>query len=197
MRRFFLLVWLLVPVVAGAYHFGPGQRQLQLDDVSLVVAEAEAAVKAERWDKAVAKYEEAMSRLPEGMTEESQRLRLERNKARMLAKQLPEAHTDLKNMLTELVADESVDKTLLAETRAALANSQYYMTWLMRMEGAGRDEWLPEIEAARQAFRLLAENAEENGDSQTAKKCREDLESSIRLARLDLKDLQGLPLPSQ
>jgi hypothetical protein len=31
----------------------------------------------------------------------------------------------------------------------------------------------------------------------TATKHEEDLESAVRLARMDLKDLQGLPLPSQ
>ena len=46
----------------------------------------------------------------------------------------------------------------------------------------------------RQTYKLLAQ--EERDD---AKKLalQEDLESSIRLARMDLSELQGLPLPSQ
>ena len=35
------------------------------------------------------------------------------------------------------------------------------------------------------------------GDSTLAKKHEEDLESAIRLERIDLADLQGLPLPMQ
>ena len=71
------------------------------------------------------------------------------------------------------------------------------MTWLMRLEGLSRDEWEPEIESARQNYRMLAETAESSGKSEQAKKQRENLEASIRLARLDLTDLQGLPLPNQ
>ena len=85
----------------------------------------------------------------------------------------------------------------VADVQATLANSQYYLTWLMRLEGQPKDRWQPEIEASRQTFRLLAGQAETSGDETLAKKHREDLESSIRLARMDLSDLQGLPLPIQ
>ena len=100
-------------------------------------------------------------------------------------------------MVDELKDDDAADPELLRETRDAYANSQYYMTWLMRLEGLKREAWEPEIEAARQTYRLLAEQAEASGDDDAAKKSREDLESSIRLARMDLSELQGLPLPSQ
>ena len=99
--------------------------------------------------------------------------------------------------MDELAADPAADPTLLADARSTLANSQYYMTWLMRLEGLGREAWEPEVEAARQNYKLLAEEAEKRGDAAAAKKHREDLEASIRLARMDLSELQGLPLPSQ
>ena len=85
----------------------------------------------------------------------------------------------------------------MADARGALANAQYYTTWLMRLEGLSREEWEPEIEASRQNYKLLAEHAEEAGDEAAAEQARSDLESSIRLARMDLDELQGLPLPSQ
>jgi hypothetical protein len=44
---------------------------------------------------------------------------------------------------------------------------------------------------------MLAEEAAKKGDSTASKKHGEDLEASIRLARIDLSELQGLPLPSQ
>ena len=64
----------------------------------------------------------------------------------------------------------------------------------MRLEGVSRAEWEPEIEAARQHYALL-----ENGAGSVADKGRYqyDLASAIRLARMDLTELQGLPLPSQ
>ena len=54
-----------------------------------------------------------------------------------------------------------------------------------------------EIEVARQHFRALAERAEKNGDATTLKLRQENLESAIKLARMDLTELQGLPLPAQ
>ena len=115
----------------------------------------------------------------------------------MLAKQLPVAHQDLAGLVDELKDDARADPKLLAEARSALANAQYYMTWLMRLEGLPREAWEPEIEAARQTYRLLAEQAASAGDEKAASRNRDDLESAIRLARLDLGELQGLPLPSQ
>ena len=55
----------------------------------------------------------------------------------------------------------------------------------------------PEVEDARQNYKLLAEEAEKRGDKVAAARFREDLESSVRLARMELSDLQGFPLPSQ
>ena len=93
--------------------------------------------------------------------------------------------------------EKQADEKLLQDARAALAHSQYYMTWLMRLEGQARETWEPEIENARQTLRLLQGQAEQDGDQAAAKSFRENLESTIRLARMDLSDLQGLPLPSQ
>ena len=53
-----------------------------------------------------------------------------------------------------------MNRGLLADARGALANAQYYTTWLMRLEGLPREEWQPEIEASRQNYKLLAERAE-------------------------------------
>ncbi|HJZ60243.1 MAG TPA: hypothetical protein VKE74_35195, partial [Gemmataceae bacterium] len=93
--------------------------------------------------------------------------------------------------------DSGVDPALLAEARATLANSQYYVTWLMRLEGLGQEAWEPEIESGRQTYKLLAEEAQKRGDAAAAQKYREDLEATIRLARMDLGELQGLPIPKQ
>src|SRR6266566_684070 len=93
--------------------------------------------------------------------------------------------------------DEVAKRLRAAEARSTLANSQYYMTWLMRLEGMSPNDWEPEIEAARQSYKLLAEDAQRRGDATAEKKRREDLESAIRLARMELGELQGLPLPSQ
>ncbi len=197
MRTLVLLGWLLVPVMLGAYHYGPGQERLKLDDASALVAEAEGQAAAEDYGKAVETYGEALALLPADRVSESRRLRLERAKAQMLARQLPEANVELKALVEEVAADKSADPRLLADARDALANSQYYITWLMRLEGLGRDEWEPEIEGARQTYRLLAEQATTRGDSKAVERHQEDLESAIRLARMEPGELQGLAIPKQ
>lgn len=186
-----------MPVLVGAWHYGPGQEKVQLDDVARILAEADRHAAAGAWADADAQYEEALRLLPAGKTAETRRIRLERAKAQMLARKLPVAHLDLQGLVDEMKDDAAADPTVLADARSALANSQYYMTWLMRLEGQPKDAWEPEIEAARQSYKLLAEQADGAGDAAAAKKHREDLESAVRLARMDLGDLQGLPLPSQ
>jgi hypothetical protein len=56
---------------------------------------------------------------------------------------------------------------------------------------------MPHIESSRQIYRQLAEAADAKGEAKLSDQFTKDLESSIRLARMDLGDLQGLPLPSQ
>ena len=193
MRILLLSAWLLLVPVALAYHFGPGQTQQKLDATAKKLAEAQKLAPAE----AVEAFTEALKLLPDGYADEARKIRLQRAKVQMLAKQLPEAHADLTSLVDELSGDAAADPNLLAEARSVLANSQYYLTWLMRLEGLPREVWEPEIESARQIYRHLAEHSQTRGDAAAAKTHLEDLESTIRLARMDLSELQGLPLPSQ
>jgi hypothetical protein len=199
MRAILLFPWLALPIAGVAFHDGPGAELLRLDDVAAVVAEAETAVADEDWSLAVDKYDAALEQLPGDRLEVARRLRLERAKAQMLASNLPLARRELEDLARELetATDGAAAPGMVRESREALANAQFYMTWLMRLEGKARAEWEPQIEAARQNYRLLAESANERGDAKSGQRHREDLETAIRLARLEIQDLQGLPLPSQ
>jgi hypothetical protein len=211
MRKLLLFVWLLLPAAALAYHYGPGQDLAREDraadaatrgedfarEARAVAAKDGDAAARELWQKAADAYEEALGELPRENVAQSRVLRLERAKAQMFLSKLPDAHHEFALLVDELESDPTADPKLLADARGALANAQYYRTWLMRLEGAPAAEWEPEIEASRQNYKLLAEAAVEADDPALAQAAKEDLESAIRLARLDLKDLQGLPLPSQ
>jgi hypothetical protein len=211
MRRLLLCLWFAVPVGAGAYHFGPGQERLQVDEAGRLLAEAQAhgaraaALAATEGDLAAANeraaadaaYTQVLALLPRDRVHERRSVTLERSKCRMDIGQLPEACGELQGLVDELLADDAADPALLADARRTHANAQYYMTWLMRLEGRSRQEWEPVIEAARQDFRLLAEQAEAGDDPALRARSLEDLESAVRLARMDLTELQGLPLPSQ
>lgn len=211
MRKLLLFVWLLLPAGAAAYHYGPGQDRVRVDRAATAADRAETlarearalaakdgdAAAKELWAEAESAYTEALEALPNDRVAEARTLRLERAKAQMFVSKLPQAHAELNALVDELANDASADRKLLADARGALANAQYYRTWLMRLEGAAPEEWEPEIEASRQNYKLIAQQAEESGDTLLAKANQEDLEAAIRLARMDLAELQGLPLPSQ
>ncbi|MBM3989898.1 MAG: hypothetical protein FJ298_02710 [Planctomycetes bacterium] len=211
MRKLLIFAWLLLPVGAAAYHYGPGQERLREDAAAEQVALARAHVHqacevaakegdaAARglWSEAERTLSEAIEALPAEHVGELRRLRLERAKARMFISKLPDARSELESLLGELEADAGADSALVLDTRDALANAQYYTTWLLRLEGAAPEEWEREIDASRQNYKLVAETLAARNDADGAARAQESLESSIRLARMDIKDLQGLPLPSQ
>lgn len=197
MRRFLIFLWLLIPLGVAAYHLGPGQDRMDLDAAAAHVTRAQKLAAAEEWDAAIEAYDQALAVLPQDRVELSRELRLNRAKAKMFTTLLPEARGELEDLHTELESAENVDPKLLDEARAALAGTQYYMTWLMRLEGFSEEEWMPEIEASRQNYRLLAESAETSGNEMSAVAYREDLEAAVKLSRMELSDLQGMPLPCQ
>ena len=211
MRKQLLLLWLLLPVAAGAYHYGPGQDRMVLDRAAAAIADGrEHAEKARgiareqgdevarfAWEQAAESFQDALEIIPDEKVHEARSVRVELAKARMLISKLPEASSDLEALLDEMVADPDADPETLSEARETLASSKYFMTWLLRLEGAGRERWEPEIEAARQNYKLLAQTASEAGDAVALKRHQEDLETAIRLERMDLSELQGLPIPSQ
>ena len=192
MRNVLLVSWLLLPIGAWAFHEGPGQDLKALEDADGVLLTAYADATDGSWKEAVRGYEEALGKLPKDQEALAVRLRLELNKARMHAHQLSEAREELETLVEQLVAEPKTDAAVLADARQALARAQFFTTWLMRLEGLQREVWEPEIEAARQNWRLLAEQA---GTAEQKVQHGKDLEAAIRLSRIALEDLQGLPLP--
>ncbi|QEG20451.1 hypothetical protein [Mariniblastus fucicola] len=197
MRILLIVGWLFVGLGGAIFHFGPGQKHLEVDQVNLVLNDARDCVANEQWGEAVELFDAVLADLPSEKVAESRGVLLEKAKCQMMAAKLPEARSTLEGLLDDVRKDESADKHFVADVQSALANSQYYMTWLMRLEGMPEEEWKPEIEAARQHYTQLTNDAEELGDEELLKRSAEDLESAVRLARMDLSELQGLPLPSQ
>jgi hypothetical protein len=194
MKIALITFWLLLPLGFAAWHFGPGQSLLKRDDANDLIKKAELALQKEHYTEAIKHWSDAIGKLTKEDTTLSRRLELEIAKAKMLNQKLPEAREELAGLMTRLDEDPGADPGLRDETRAALASSRYYMTYLMKLEGLPDAAWEPEIEAARQEYKLLAENA---GDSALAKASADDLEAAIRLARVDPAELYGLPIPSQ
>ena len=137
-RILLLTGWLLLGMAGAVAHFvGPGVERQKLDLVAQHLRAAKAHAAAGDTLRRPTSTTTRMKTLPAGRVAEARAIRIERAKAQMLARQLPEAHGDLKLLVDELSADPGADPKLLADARSALANSQYYMTWLMRLEGLG------------------------------------------------------------
>ncbi|MEM6777235.1 MAG: hypothetical protein AAF670_06235 [Planctomycetota bacterium] len=201
MRLFLMLCWLTIPLLAWAYHIGPGQQQMEVDDAHRQVILAQELESQEDDASAVKAYSDALSQLD--MSDQSEQIRVRKfetrlamAKAQMRSNQLPEARFALQALLDELEDRDDIATKLIDDTRQSLASAQYYMTWLMRLEGLPELQWEPEIEASRQHFRVLAEKVD-SSDQQVFTERRRDLESAIQLARMDLADLQALKIPSQ
>ncbi|MBL8852912.1 MAG: hypothetical protein JNK57_02965 [Planctomycetaceae bacterium] len=197
MRVWIVVAWLFVGLAGVVFHLGPGRELEKNDLLNANVTRARLNVETEKWGDAIDSFDEAIAGLSEQQLELQRQLRLEKAKAQMMDTQLPEARLALDALMQELVDSGEGQTKIAEETRLALASAQYYVTWLMRLEGVGREEWEPEVEAARQNYRILSEMADESGDADVAEKRREDLEATVRLARMDLTELQALPLPSQ
>lgn len=195
MRKALLALWVLAPLgMAAVHYYGPGKTWQNLDEAGRLLREADRLSASEQWAEAVAQYDAALAKLPSEKVDAIRQARLAKARARMFIGQLPQAHDDLDALLGELSGDPKASPDMVRETRASLSNAQYYMTWLLRLEGFPEAEWSPYIEGARQNYKLLAESSKNTG---LTAKMKEDLDSSIRLARMDLSELQALPLPSQ
>jgi hypothetical protein len=195
-KKILTTVWLLVPILLLAFHYGPGQTGLALDKTGELLKKAAQAEKNEAWVEAVEIYDQALAALPPGQSATRYRIQLGKSKARMYSGELPEAMLDLENLLADMLR-EKADPAQIREVRGTLGSTQYYVAWLMRLEGAGPEEWTLPVDEARQNFRLLAEETEKSRLTGEAENYKKNLESAIRLARMDISELQSLPLPSE
>jgi hypothetical protein len=192
-KKLLFSCWLLAPVALLAFHYGPGQAGLARDDAARQIALAQSLEADEDWRGAMSAYADAIAKLPATDRTERWQLRLAQSKARMHSGELPEVIADQQGLLAEMESAGAPSAQTDA-VRASLGTAEYYAGWLMRLEGATTEEWTVEVDNARQHFRLLAETHLGKG-SPAAKGYQEDLESTIRLARMDLSELEGLPLP--
>jgi hypothetical protein len=197
MRVVLIIAWFFVALAGVIFHFGPGREQAKLDRLDQLLLDARRSVANQQWGNAVEKFDLALAEVPSQKIVQSRQIVLEKAKAQMMAAQLPAARQTLEQLLADARQDPKSPLSLNAEIESALANSQYYMTWLMRLEGLKKEEWLPEIESARQHFAQVSQMGKDLGDFELVRRGQEDLEASVRLARMDLNELQGLPLPSQ
>lgn len=197
MRAIVILLWLLLPLGALAYHYGPGIDARARDTSARHLADAKRLQAASDAAGAVKAFDAAIQSLPAADIATARRLKVERAKAKIAASRLAEASQELGGLVEELQADPAADPEVVADATAALATSDFYVAWLKRLEGFQREEWEPHTEAARQAWRRLADEAENRGDTPARDRHAKDLEAVVRLARMEPDELQALPIPKE
>ena len=193
-KNLFILLWALAPVALLAYHYGPGQNGLAREDAKASIQAALDFEAGQQWQQAIDAYNEALATLPDTEMAKRQQLQLARANARIYIGQLPEAMLAMEHLLNETA--KGSDSKLESKVRFSLASAQYYTGWLMRLELAEKKEWKEPLEKARQNFRLLAEQTAK-ADAKTSEDHQNNLEAVVRLARMDLSEVQALPLPKK
>jgi tetratricopeptide (TPR) repeat protein len=193
-KNLLILMWALAPVALLAYHFGPGQVGIAREEAKISIRAALDYEAGEQWPQAIDAYNEALAALPQTETAKRQQLQLARANARIYVGELPEAMLDMEHLLDETL--KGSDSDLQDKVRSSLASAQYYTGWLMRLELAEKKEWMEPLEKARQNFRLLAEQTDKTG-VEASEDHQKNLEAVVRLARMDLSEVQALPLPKK
>ena len=193
-KNLLIFLWALAPVALLAYHFGPGQAGLAREEARASIRAALNFEASEEWRQTIDAYNDALAALPDTETAKRQQLQLARANARIYVGELPEAMLSMEHLLDETA--KGSDSELESKVRSSLASAQYYTGWLMRLELAEKKEWKEPLEKARQNFRLLAEQTAKT-DATASEDHQKNLEAVVRLARMDLSEVQALPLPKK
>ncbi len=196
MRKFLILIWLLLPLPAVVLHFGRGQQWLALDDAHALVEKAEIAEGQENWQQATEYYQEAAKFTDSENLDLKLRLDLAQIRTRYRSGDAVAA-IDMADKLLDDTAIKSMPTDFQREARELAGRIHYYAAWVMRLEGASRELWMEEAELSRQNFRLLTEKSASQGEKDYSLKQQENLESAVELQRLSLTELMGRPLPKE
>jgi hypothetical protein len=196
MKKYLVLLWLLLPLPVVVLHFGRGQQWLALDKAHAHVKQAEAAELNDDWQQADQHYRDAAKLV--STSDPALRLRLDLAQVRTSFR-MGEAVKAI-DSAERLLSDPAIRNMPVGfqrESRELAGRIHYYAGWVMRLEGASRELWMEEAELARQNFRLLTEQSASQGANDYSAKQQENLESAVQLQRLSLTELMARPLPQE
>ncbi len=192
MRKVCLFIWCVLPIAWACYYYGPGQEHLKRDNAAELMQQARVEEKNANWDKARELYDEALKALPEEDSDkEKVTLRLAKLRTFLNSSEAVKATEEAEALMRDVETGKlNISNKYKNDIRASLAHAEYYTAWHMRLEGSPRVKWMKELETARQNFRVLAEQQDDNS-------LKTNLEAAILLARMDLNKLKTIPLPDK
>lgn len=196
MKRWLLLLWLLVPLPVVVWHFGPGQKWLARDRTHTLIRQAQQAEARQDWAAAESLFQQAAGRI--GSSDPNVRMQLDVALVRARYRQggAVEAIDGIDRILSD-ARFAALPAAQQREARELAGRIHYYAAWVMRLEGAQKDLWMEEAELSRQNYRLLTESSFEAGKASYGSIQQMNLESAVRLQRMSLTELMGRPLPEE
>ncbi|QDU29726.1 hypothetical protein ETAA8_48410 [Anatilimnocola aggregata] len=165
LKKWFVLLWLLVPVGLVSYHFGPGQQELAWREAAAYRAEAEEHEKKQHWEQAIAAYGKAVSAVPSFGDDASaasvarDQLRLAQIRAAFQLGKLDDTLTDARQFVEQVEATHGPASKLAYDARDFLGRVHYQAMIALRLESAEEQVWRKHWELSRQNFRFLAEHS--------------------------------------
>lgn len=196
MKKYLVLLWLLLPLPVVVLHFGRGQKWLALDKAHAFVKQAEIAEQKENWQIADQHYRDAARLVATQDPALRLRLDLAQVRTRFRMGDAMAAIDSAERLLNDPVMG-AMPVDFQREARELSGRIHYYAGWVMRLEGASRELWMEEAELARQNFRLLSEQSAADGATGYSTSQQENLESAVQLQRLSMTELMARPLPKE
>ena len=164
MKKWLVLIWLLVGVGLLSYQAGPGQEALAWKYAKLRLKEAKEFQESGHYDEAIEKITESISTLPTP-EEPEEDLLIARNKLRLAQLQntfqlgkLAETLEGLILLVEEVEKEHGAQSEIAFEVREFLGRVYYHAMVALRLEAAEEAVWVRCFELARQNYRFLAEN---------------------------------------
>lgn len=164
MKKWLILVWLLIPVALVSYHFGPGQAAFAYRQAQTHLADAQKLEQAGHFEEAIDRYGETLAALPESdapppdLAMRRDQLRLAQIRARFQLGRLAETLDSLNALIEEIERDHGAHSPLADDARDLLGRVHYQAMVALRLESAEEAVWKKHWELARQNFRFLAEH---------------------------------------
>lgn len=169
-KKWLVLLWLLVPVGLLSYHFGPGKQALAWQEAAAIRERAKAAEAVGHWDQAVAEYGQALGAVPSSDTAlveidasdaalARDQLRLAQIRSAFQLGNLVETLTDLEQFVKHVETTHGLDSPVVFDTRDLLGRVHYQAMVALRLESAEKQVWMKHWELSRQNFRFLAEHS--------------------------------------
>jgi len=174
-KKWLVLVWLLIPVGLLSYHFGPGREALAWQEAAAVRQRAKAAEADGYWEEAAKAYGEALAAVPATDTAAPSgaaleidpsdtelardQLRLAQIRASFQLGNLVETLSDLDQFVKHVETTHGLAAPVTLDARDMLGRVHYQAMIALRLESAEKQVWMKHWELARQNFRFLAEHS--------------------------------------